>query len=126
MEPRVLVKNAADAQQVRRAERKTRDREAEFQQALTATLSDPAGRMLVWGLLDRAGINGTIFDPNGSQMYFKEGRRNFGFEIQALAIACDEDLYLLMEREGRARQRRTDRETDAAHMSRAEEETTDG
>ena len=122
MADRALVRNAADPEQVRRAGRQVRDREALLLAALHETLAYESGRIVVAELLNRAGLYGSVYDPSGSLMYFKEGRRNFGLELRALCEQADEAATDLMDRERRARQTREARATDAAHTPPAEVE----
>lgn len=117
---RALVRNAADPAQVKRAERKERDRVERFRTNLTAVMATEAGRQVLWELLTRAGIYQSIWDPS-SKIHYNAGRQDFGHEMLAALLDADEDLYQLMEREMRAWQRVEDRGTDAAHTSRAEQ-----
>lgn len=114
MEPRDLVRNAADPDQVKRAERRERKLEELFRAALVATLATEAGRAVCWGLLERAGVYRSIWTPN-AEIHYRAGRQDFGHELMALILAADEDLYLTMEREARSRKRKDNAETDAAH-----------
>lgn len=125
-QPRALVTNAADVDQVKRAGRKEKDREALFLDALRASLSHAEVRYVFAEYLQRAGLDVTSFDHNGSMMNFKEGRRNFGLEIKADLYRADERLADLMETERRARVRADNRAIDAAHTARAEEAITNG
>lgn len=115
MSNRALVRNAADPKQVRYAARKEKQAEERFLDALAAVMNTQAGRIVCATLLQRAGLDRTVFDHSGSIMNFNEGRRNFGLEIKASIIAASESLFEQMEREERARQREADRETDAVH-----------
>jgi hypothetical protein len=117
---RAEVRNAADPQQVKRAARKDRDREALLSEALRATLSQPAGRFVLWDLLERAGVFTSVFAMN-QQIYYNAGRQDFGHELLALLVACDEDLYTLMEKEARDRKARDNRATDASHTPKPDE-----
>ncbi len=119
---RALVKNASDPEQVKRAGRKVQDREDRFLDALRASLQHPEVRYVFSEVLDRAGLYATVFDHSGSLMNFKEGRRNFGLELRADLERADETLVDLMDRERRSRLRAENRETDASHTARAEEQ----
>lgn len=101
---RVLVKNASDPQQVRRAERAERRAAAEQRAALRAVLDTPEGRRVFWGLLSDAGVYRSIWSPN-AQIHYNAGRQDFGHELQARLLEADENLYDLMAREARARAR---------------------
>lgn len=122
-DPRALVRNAADPEQVKHAGRKTRDRENRFLEALRASLAHPEVRTTFAEILERAGIYATSFDQSPAMMAFNEGRRNFGLELRAALEQADERLTELMDQERRARLRADNRETDAAHTPRADERT---
>lgn len=128
MRERALVRNAADPEQVKRAGRVERDREALFLAALHEVLEYASGRLVFADLLDRAGLYGTVYDASDAAMYFKEGRRNFGLELRAACERANEAGTDLMDRERRARLQKADAATDAAHRGRAEtaEQPTEG
>jgi hypothetical protein len=111
-----LTGNAADPRKVRYAGRKEKDRAKLYDEALKAAMTQPAVRFVMWEILSRAGIYETLTETNAS-IYFKTGRRNFGLEILADLMRVDENLYLAMEAEARARQRSLDRETAAVQIA---------
>ncbi len=115
------VQNAADPRQVRRAERKERRSENRRLAAYKAMLGTAEGRYVFWDLLSKARIFGSIFHPSGSSLYYNAGRQDFGHELVADLIRADDDGYLLMEREQRARDKSDASELEAAHTPRAEE-----
>lgn len=121
MAERDLVRNASDPEQVRRAAKKERDRAEYFRAALVATLKTAEGRAVIWELLDLAGVYRSIWVPN-AEIHYRAGRQDFGHELMALVLAAGEDLYLLMETEARARKRKDNAETDAAHTAPASSE----
>jgi len=114
-----LQTNAADPRQVKRAAQKAREAEDRTLLAMRAVLKTPEGRLLIWGLLGFRPADQTVFDHSGSQMYFREGERNFGLRIKALAIEADEDAFQLMEREQRALAKREENENAAHHTTAA-------
>lgn len=114
MADRAEVRNAASPEQVKRAARKERER-AELQRAsLKAVMGTPAGRFVLWDLLERAGVYRSIFHPS-SQIYYLAGRQDFGHELIALLLDTDDVLYQQMEVEARNRDRKEHAATDAAH-----------
>lgn len=119
---RPLVANAADPGQVKRAARKDRDREQIFGAALQSVMRTPAGRLVLWSLLERAGVYASVFDLSGAVTAYKSGRQDFGHELLTLLVENDDDQYLLMEAEARQRARAEDRETAAAQTPTAEGE----
>jgi hypothetical protein len=120
MSERSLVVNAGDPRQVKRAAAKERDRAELLRAAVVLVLSTPAGRLLIWELLERAGIYRSVMAPDG-EIQYRSGRQDYGHELLALITEHDEPGYALMEREARERKRRTDLETDAAQSARTEE-----
>ena len=119
MAERAWVKNAADPEQVKRAGRKERDREAVFLRSLKDAMTSPAVRLVMWELLSRARVFGSIYHAS-ALIHYNAGRQDFGHELMAACLEADEELYLLMEREARARAKREAHEIDAAHTPRAE------
>jgi hypothetical protein len=122
---RDLVRNAADPQQVRHAARKQREQEERFQASLRRVLAAPEGRVVLWSLLERAGIFRSIWDPS-AKIHYNAGRQDFGHEILALCLEADEELYQLMERDARAFAKRTDRETAAIQQTADERRQSGG
>jgi len=117
---RSLVRNAADPEQVKRAARRERRTEEQVLGALEAVMRTAEGRLVMWDLLSRCGIYGSIWHPS-AEIHYRAGKQDMGHEIQALILRSSEDLYELMAREARARGRRENDETDAAHTPRAED-----
>jgi len=117
-EPRAEVRNAADAEQVKRAERKTVRREAIRAANIKAVMSTVEGRAFVWDLLERARVFESIWHPSAA-IHYNAGRQDFGHELQALVLGVDEDSYDLMAREARGRAKREGIETDAQHTASA-------
>lgn len=113
MSPRALVANGSDPAQVRRAERKMRQADEVLAGSLRTVLDTPAGRFILWCLLEDTHVYATSFDHSGSVMYFKEGERNIGLRWRARIIAADPTLYQLMCREAEQRAARLDAETAA-------------
>lgn len=121
-QPRAEGRNAADPRQVKRAGRLERDRAEQLRAHVVAVLTTESGRAVFWELLERAGVYRSIWTPN-SEIHYKAGRQDFGHELMALIVDASEEGYELMEREARARRKRDERSTDAAHTAPAEETT---
>jgi len=117
---RAEVRNAADPKQVGRASRKEEDREKLFGAAMAAVMATQPGRLLVWSLLERASVFESIWSPD-VKMHYRAGKQDFGHMIQAAALDAGEPNYELMEREARARKRRDNASTDAAHTPASSE-----
>jgi len=114
---RDLQRNAADPQQVKFAERKARQAEEVFSVCLKAVMTTGEGRLVMWGLLERAGIYRSVFDAQGSRVYYNAGRQDFGHELLAMLIEQTPEAYLLMESEARRRAAQTGREAEAVQAA---------
>jgi hypothetical protein len=120
---RSLVRNAADPKQVSHGDRVEARRARVFLTSLRAVLGTPDGRAVLWDLIGAAGVYRSVWDPS-ARIHFNAGQQDFGHMLLARCLDADEDLYQLMEREGRARQRAEDSGTDA--VQQAAQATTEG
>lgn len=119
MAQRTEVRNAADPQQVKGADKRTKRRQVARLDFYRAVMLTQPGRAVMWDLLARAGIYETSYDNLAMAMARNEGRRMLGLELLADLVELDKDLYLLMETEARARDARDAQETEAAHVAPA-------
>lgn len=120
MKPRALQGNAADPQQVAFAKRKEAQEEELLRASLAAVMATVEGRVVMWGLLERAGVYRSTFDASGSRTFYNAGRQDFGHELLALLLEHAEEGYLLMEAEARRRARATGREAEAVQQAAQE------
>jgi hypothetical protein len=116
--PAPLQTNAADPSQVRHAARIEKKRTARQLAALKAVMATPEGRMVMWNLLERAGIYRSIWHPS-AQIHYNSGRQDFGHELLAMLTDADEEAYLTMEREMRTLARRESNESEAVRTNGA-------
>lgn len=100
MEKKSLVKNAADPQQIKEAEAKTKwNRETELTD-IKFLLSIPQGRRFVWRLINMICHYDAISAHNsGSMTYLLEGERSVGKIIKADCYEADLEMYHVMEKE---------------------------
>lgn len=99
-----FVRNAADENQVKGADRKqksARDRELN---EVCSILETVQGRRYLWRLLERCGVYKTSFDTNGSRVYFNEGQRNIGLSILAEVNDANPNAYVTMMKEAKERE----------------------
>lgn len=115
--PRALQGNAADPKQVAFAERKQRQQEELLRAALVQVMETVEGRIVMWALLERAGVYRSTFDASGSRTFYNAGRQDFGHELLALLVEHAEEGYLLMEAEARRRAKATGREAEAVQQA---------
>jgi hypothetical protein len=120
-EPRPLVRNAADPQQVRLGGRKERRRADALTSSLKAVMSTAEGRLVMWTLLEKAGLYRSVWDPHAPDLHarthYLAGRQDFGHELLGL-LTEDLESYLTMEAEARRRQARDEREAAAYQVDR--------
>lgn len=120
---RAEVRNAADAQQVGNAARREKDKAARAKQALLEVMETPAGRIVLWDLLERAGVFKSIWHPS-AQIHYNAGRQDFGHEMMAMFAEASDDNFELMQREARIFAKRKALERDAVNnKSTASQET---
>ena len=112
--PRALVGNAADEDQVANAEERVKDQQVTADDDTVATFSTPGGRRVYWRLLSFCGIyHSTLSQVDAAgrldalAMAAKEGKRNVGLWLQADLIRVASDLYLTMQQEAIAAEKRT-------------------
>lgn len=123
-QPRSLVRNAADQKQVEFARRKERAREEQLADAYRDVLRTPAGRRVLWDILERCKLFETI-TVQSSIIYTLSGRRDVGLELMAQLAQEDEEMLDLMQREARQRAKREVADSDAARVARASREDND-
>ena len=90
-----MVRNAASAAQVKRADWRLDDRQAREHADLRTILALPAGRRMLWSLLNRC----SVFKPLGHDallIHSNEGRRLVGLELMDDLTAADRTAYLTL------------------------------
>lgn len=98
-----MQRNAADAEQIKQAEKKAKlKRDAELKD-LNTILASIEGRRFYWKLMAFCRINESSFHPSGSQMYFFEGTRNVGLKLLADLHDANPEAYVTMMKEAEGR-----------------------
>lgn len=118
------VRDASDPKQIRRARRVQERHQTELVAAIKAVMQTQPGRLVFWELLSAAGVFRSVFNQHGGIQSWNIGRQDFGQEILQDLMTVDEDAYLLMEKEARAKVRRENADTDAAFTPKVEDEQT--
>lgn len=109
---RSLVANAADPAQVAQATRVLGKRENVFEASLQVVLQSAEGRLVLWGIIEGAGVFESIWDPS-AKIHYNAGRQDYGHRLRNNCMLADPDAYQLMEREARARDRKEEAGTAA-------------
>lgn len=119
---RVLVKNAADVEQVRYAERKTKDRASRELQLWRAQLSTPDGREFIWSTLRHFGLFESGVGLSADALFALEGRRDVGRRWWSFITSRLPREFLTMQREAMDRDERDARGNAAARTAPAASE----
>lgn len=95
----VLVRNAADPEQVRKAKQTEAERGRSEDDDLRNIMSAPVGRRFVWRLLGEFGIYRSIYDGHGGRMSFNAGKHDTGLWLMAQIQRVAPHEYLVMQAE---------------------------
>lgn len=105
-------------------ERLQKDENRRYLLALRQVLEHDFGRYVLGETIGNT-AEGSILDPSGSMMYYKEGRRTVGIELSEACSNADAEATTLMLAERRARLVERDRviaaQTTAAEQRRPKE-----
>lgn len=98
-EPKPFVKNAADPDQVKEADSKSRHKRDTEVKDMHFLLSSVEGRRFLWKYLGIAKINSTSFRLNPHEMAYFEGKRSVGLQIMADIMEAHPEAYIQMMKE---------------------------
>lgn len=73
---------------------------------LRGIMSEAHGRRFVWRELGRCGLHAQTYSPNNSEHCFRAGERNAAIRLQADIIRVCPELYLEMQHEAIAAEKR--------------------
>lgn len=100
MEKRALVKNAADASQVKKAENRLMNGRQRELDDLKMVLSTGEGRRFYWRLLSACKTFESIWESS-AKIHYNSGRQDFGHFLLAELSEADEDAYFKMVKEAK-------------------------
>ena len=95
---RVYVKNLADKEQVKSAERKEKDRRRQEVEDLKEILSTKSGRRFIWRLLEHCKVFESIWHPS-ALIHYNAGKQDVGHFIMAEIISADTSAFQKMMEE---------------------------
>lgn len=101
-EPKALVRNAADPEQVRKGretERHRRDREL---RELRALLDTYEGRSVLWRFMAQCGVFKSIMEAS-ARIYYNAGQQDVGHWLLAEIAEAEPNAYAVMMDEARKR-----------------------
>lgn len=104
MAEKVIVKNAADEDQVKEAGIRVKRGRTQELQDVAYLLSDKRGRRFFWRYLSTCGVFKSSADNSGSWTYFNEGRRDVGLRLLSDMDEAAPDAYALMLKESKEEQ----------------------
>ncbi|MFO0467332.1 MAG: hypothetical protein ACK5ZS_00065 [bacterium] len=114
-----MVSNAADQSQVKRAERKTRDKAEILRAAWQEVLATDAGRMVLWDILGECKFMQSVWHPS-ALIHCNAGKQEIGLIITARIAEADELMLVKMMQESHARARREAIEAQALQGNKGE------
>jgi hypothetical protein len=94
-----LVTNASDEKQVKEAGKRRKVKDAEEITDLREVLKTPAGRRVLWRVLELCRAEQISFSTNALQMAFNEGHRNVGVQVKLAIVSADPALWTAMQEE---------------------------
>lgn len=108
-----MVRNAADAKQVKHAARKERDRRERELADVRAVLSLAEGRRFLWRLMAWSGMHENPSHARGDMTHQNIGRADCGRFLLGEIMEADERRYLVMQQEAWEARRRENVEAEA-------------
>ena len=112
-----LVNNAADPGQVKRAERKERDKGEILRAAWKEVLSTDAGRLVLWDILGECKFMQSVWHPS-ALIHCNAGKQEIGLIITSRIADADELMLVKMMQESHARARREASEAQALNTTK--------
>ena len=119
-----LVDNATDRRQQHRADKKLKDRRTIAKANWQGMLARADGRFVLWDVLEKCGVFGSVFSTDPLLMARNAGRQDLGHELMILISEAEPNALELLLREGRERERR-DVEQTVAEKTKPASETPD-
>lgn len=99
--------NAADPKQVERARLREVFGERSLLADIRAVLESPAGRRVMWWILDAAGVYRSSFTGNNTT-FFNEGRRDLGLLVLGKITEAKPEALIQMMQESKKREEAND------------------
>lgn len=98
-EHQALVKNAASQKQVKSAKKKEKSQRDRELMDLSAILSSPEGRRVMWRILSKCQTFGSVCSASGSMTYYNAGRQDLGHWLMAELNQSSEGSFLELMKE---------------------------
>lgn len=104
-QPRAAVSNAADRQQVERAGRRDKDKAENVRNAWREIVKSPAGRVVLWDLLEHCSVFKSIWHPS-ALIHANAGRQDVGHHVLAKINDADPEAIFTMMKEAKLAEQR--------------------
>ena len=98
-EPKALVDNAADEEQIERGKRAEKLRRRRELEDMRAVLEMPQGRRVLNRIIAESGLHLISVPGSGEALWFNEGRRNMGAFVQLEAKEASRTLFITLLQE---------------------------
>lgn len=119
---KALVGNAADSEQVKRADRKVRSRDRNDVADLKIVLASAEGRRVLLRILEHCNVFKSVYHAEASEIYRNCGRQDVGhFLLSTITEASEQDGLLVMMRERHEYLTRERLDNEAAHERKEEQ-----
>lgn len=97
-DPKALVGNAEDKEQLRKARSITTNQRLQFEHDLGEMVRTPQGRRFMWDLFRRTRIYESIWHPSAA-IHYNAGQQDIGHEYQGEFVRLYPEQYFLMIKE---------------------------
>lgn len=104
MKDRVVVRNAADKNQIKDAERIDEDLLEEQRNDIVTILNLPEGRRLVWRIMTKCNTFNSVKKFDNEHTYMAIGSQDLGHWLMAEVVNADENLLFNMMKENMEKQ----------------------
>ncbi len=95
-----LVSNAGDKKQVRNAKQREKRDSEQFSLDMNAVLKSPAGRAVLWRMLEHCGAFKSVWSPS-ALIHYNSGKQDVGHWLLAEINDADPDALFYLMKENR-------------------------
>jgi len=98
---RALVRHTGDKQSVEKAEKREQDLARILNEDILTLLELPAGRRVLWRIIEHCKVFNTIWDPS-SRIHYNSGKQDVGHFVLTLIMDVKPAAFTLMMEEHNA------------------------
>lgn len=115
MNERAMVGNAADREQIRRADRKARTRREQERRDLAGVLKTEPGRRVMWRFLRHCRVLQSIWEPS-AKIHYNAGMQDVGHWLMAEIEQAEPEALATMRMEALRAEMQESKESEALNM----------